>query len=150
MSRIGVCGLVIAVMAILGSAYALTRGSNPGPSRPGAGPPTGPLRVVLGERSPASHDAGRVPRGGRWEVPFLLSNPGPGAVTVGPARTSCDCLRVELDANRVEVGTEVGGRAVIDLSHEPGFAGGLMLDAELPVEETGRRVFALKLSVEVR
>ena len=83
-------------------------------------------------------------------VPFVVSNPGPVAVTLGTFRTSCDCLRVELDATRVEPGAEVGGRAVIDLSHEPDFSGGLSLDVEASAAEDGRPVFALKLSVEVK
>ena len=55
-----------------------------------------------------------------------------------------------MDATRVEAGTEVGGRAVIDMAHEPKFVGGLMLDAEASAEDGGRPVFALKLSVEVK
>ena len=113
-------------------------------------PAAGPLRVVLGERSAICHELGDMPRSGRREVPFVVSNRGPAAVTVGTIRASCDCLRVELDATQVEAGAEVGGRAVIDLASESGFTGGLMLDAEASAKEDGRTVFVLKLSVQVR
>ena len=152
MSRTMVLGVAAAAAALLGSAYALTRGGGGTPvgaSRADA-PATGPLRVMVGQSPSARHDAGTVAPAGRLEVPFVVSNPGPVAVMIGPVRTSCDCLRVELDATRVEAGTEVGGRAVVDLAREPGFAGGLMLDAEASAAEGGRVVFALKLSVEVR
>src|SRR5438270_11585820 len=145
---------VVAGGALIGSAYAVIRGGGePGGAGaqtrgPQPAPAAGPPRIVLGERPAVRLDVGAVARGGRREVPFVVSNPGPAAVTVGAVRTSCDCLRVELDATRVEAGTEVGGRAVIDLAGEPGFAGGLMLDAE--AAEDGRPVFALKLSLQAK
>ncbi len=108
----------------------------------------GTLRVVMGKHSMPRHDIGGMTRGSRREVRFVVSNPSLAAVTIGAIRVSCDCFRVELDATRVEAGTEVGGRAVIDLAHELGFAGGLTLDAE--GADNGRPVFALKLSVKVK
>lgn len=156
MNRTRVIGAVLVGGALIGSAYAVIAGlvdwrsGSPESHVPPPTPPAGPLRVVLGERPASRLDVGDVPRGGRREVPFVVANSGPRAVTVGAIRTSCECLRVELDAVRVEAGAEVGGRAVIDLTHEPGFAGGLVLDAEAAAEEGGRAVFVLKLSVAVR
>jgi hypothetical protein len=141
-----------ATAALLGLACAWTWDTGVGSvaSQSEAEAHAGSLRVVLGARPTRPHDIGEVARGGRVEVPFVVSNPGSAAVTVGPIQTSCDCLRVELDVTRVEPGTEVGGRAVIDLAKEPGFAGGLMLDAEATAAEDGRPVFDLRLSVQVR
>ena len=135
--------------ALFASGYAIFCGSNSEDQRAHPQPAVSPLRVVLGERSAIRHDVADMPRGGRVEVLFTVSNPGPDAVTIGLIKTSCDCFRVELDATRVEAGTEVGGRAVIDFAGEPGFAGGLMLSAEAAAED-GRPVFALKLSVKVK
>lgn len=148
-------GLVVGA-AVLASAYTVLRGSGDRDlSAPEDGVRTplsnaGPLRVVLGERSSAYQDGGEVSRGGHREVPFVVSNTGTTAVTIGTIRVSCECLRVELDAKRVEAGGEVGGRAVIDLTAEPRFVGGLILEAEASAKEDSRAVFALRLSVQVK
>ena len=95
------------------------------------GPVAGPTRIILGESTPRLNLTD-IPRGGRREVPFVLSNPGPAAVTLGPVRTSCDCLTVTLDADRIEAGAEIGGRAIVNFADEPTFAGGLMLNRVPP------------------
>jgi hypothetical protein len=151
MSTIRVFAATVVAAALIGLAFTLTRSTGAGSvaSRPEAAASAKPLRVVLGVRPSGSYDAGEVAQGGRVEVPFVVSNPGPAAVTVGPFRTSCDCLRVELDATRVEAGTEVGGRAVIDLANEPGFRGGLILSAEAEVSGNPRPL-SIRLSLTVR
>lgn len=143
-----IAGFVVLAAVVVATQSSWIRGHNSGEvDRGNASKLSGPIRIVLGEKA-GRHDVGEVSRGSRREVPFVVSNRGPTAVTIGPIRVSCECLRVELDATRVEADTEVGGRAVIDMSHEPKFVGGLMLDAE--AMEDGRQVFALKLSVEVK
>src|SRR4029078_9689286 len=88
------CIALAAVGGVAGIQWIQGRGTE---TRRHAPPPSaGPIRVVLGEQSARRHDIGEVSRGGRREVPFVVSNRGPTAVTVGAIRTSCDCLRVEL------------------------------------------------------
>jgi hypothetical protein len=148
MSRLGVMGVAVTAI-ILVSIYAWTRETSSGSvvSRPEVETPAAP-RVTLGARATVRHEIGKVARGSRSEVPFVVANTGSETLIVGPIRTSCDCFRIELDAKQVPAGTEVGGRAIIDLAGEPAFAGGLILTAE--ASEDGRPVFALQLSVEVK
>jgi hypothetical protein len=150
--RQGMLGIVL--IAFAASVYALTRGRSEqvgiATNQLEAADPAKPLRIVLGTATPGRYDAGKISRGGRMEVPFVMLNSGKTAVTVGSILTSCDCLRIELSLSRVEAGAEVGGRAIIDLTHESDFVGGLVLEAEAPAVEDGRPVFALKLSIEVK
>lgn len=149
--------VVVAVAVLVGSGYAFLHGKSlesilghEVPAIAAVPVSIGPLRVVLGEPGAVCHDIGEVSRGGLREVPFVMVNRGPTAIVIGPMRVSCDCLRVELDSTRIEAGAEVGGRAVIDLSGVPQFAGGLMLDAEAAAVEDDRTAFVLNLSVQVR
>src|SRR5262249_24093296 len=140
----------IVLLVLLTTGFALGRAGCSVACRSQAETPAGPLRVELGARPARAHNIGTAARGGRAEAPVVGAKPGSAAVTVGPIRTSCEWRRVDRAAPRVEAGPGVGGRAVFDLAMEPGFAGGLMLDAEAEAAEDGRPGFALKLSVEVK
>jgi hypothetical protein len=148
MHRFGLLSVFVATFLTASIYYARTRGLGSVPTHAEITTQQAQLKIVLGTRPTVRYDAGQVERGGRLQVSFVVSNPGPTAVTVGSIRTSCDCLRIELDATRVEAGTDVRGRAVIDLAAEPQFVGGLMLDAKSG--EADGLVLAVQLSVNVK
>lgn len=79
--------------------------------------------------SPNRLDFGTLPRGGRAELAFVLSNPGIKETEVAEVQTSCGCFRVALEERTVKPGDQVTATAIIDLSEDPEFDGSLRLSA---------------------
>lgn len=98
---------------------------------PGKGPVLGPVRP-----------AERVERSGE------LHNPGSVPVEVASVESSCDCFTVTLGATTVEPGGRVPVRIVLDLSHDPKFAGQLRLEAT-GYTPTRAVAFAIRVDVDV-
>ncbi len=85
------------------------------------------------------------------EVPFVLVNEVPEAVTLGEVVTSCACLSVTLESQVVSAGGSVNGTAVVDFSDDPNYRGSLLLTAEAKAAgASARRAFMIRLDVDVR
>jgi hypothetical protein len=72
---------------------------------------------------------GRVPSGSRTEGAFTLHNNSTEPVELDRIETSCECLAVEVAERAIAPGARVKARYVLDLGHEPRFAGSLSLTA---------------------
>jgi hypothetical protein len=66
-------------------------------------------------------DFGVVAAGGQKDASFKLTNRSPVRVEVAGAKTSCDCLRVELSSRSIRPAETVEARALLDLRLESNF-----------------------------
>lgn len=101
-----------------------------------------PSRPALRDPSQSSViDFGQIAAGGRAKASFQLENDSMSALEVAKIRTSCNCLRVELDECAIGPHGAVTAHGTIDLSDEPEFSGGLCPEAEF-LDASGRSLFS--------
>lgn len=105
-------------------------------------PPSG--LVVL----PNPLDLGKVDGGGTARKTFQVTNQGRSAVQLGPIRTSCPCLHLELVQPVVEPAETINVLAVLDLTEEPGFSGDLAIHVRC-MQPSGEPAFQLEVVTQV-
>jgi hypothetical protein len=124
-------GLVGLLGVGLASAVAL---ESPDPGAP-------PLRA-----EPAIVDLGTLGRGQRAEADIVLRNPTGREVQISSVTSSCPCLSFHLPWNQVGSGQTAQGTVVLDLSREPDFSGGLLIEVK---GFSGEGRTALRFSIRV-
>lgn len=105
----------------------------------------GPALVTL---APDRVDLGMVPRAGRAETPITVSNPYEKEFLIAHSRSTCPCLSLRLERDRVRTGETVARRVRLGLSHEPDYVGTLSTEL-LGVDPSGSSVFRLPVRVRV-
>ncbi|HZV04525.1 MAG TPA: MauE/DoxX family redox-associated membrane protein [Gemmataceae bacterium] len=93
-------------------------------------------------------DFGTMPQAERGEIAFWLHNPSRETVEIAKTKSSCDCLRVELDQQTVAGGERIRAVARLELDKEPRFTGELQMDIQ-GMTSSGAVAFSLRASVRV-
>jgi hypothetical protein len=95
-------------------------------------------------------DFGSLSSGDRREIQFQLRNTTDAPAEVTEVRTSCDCLEILLSTKSVNPREEINAKAIIDMSHDPGFSGCLRLAAKGMTNGDRQSEFTIYANVLVR
>jgi hypothetical protein len=77
---------------------------------------------------PAIVELGTLKQGEIGKGNIALSNSSGTDCTISLISSSCPCFSVHVPGNQVGAGQTVSGQVVLDLSHEPEFIGGLLIE----------------------
>jgi hypothetical protein len=97
--------------------------------------------------SPEEFNAGELRPNSKAFGDLRLSNPGPNPVEIRRIRTSCPCLTITLDKLALAPGESIRAKMTLDLSREPDFRGGLLIEA---VGEDAEGELAFSVSLRCR
>ncbi len=107
--------------------------------------PPGVRSLLIAE--PTTIDLDEVPRGGRKQAAFSLTNPGAQTIELARIESSCPCLTMGVP-RRLAPGEQVSGRVKVDLRDEPHFTGEVSVEIK-GWTHTGELAFALVVEVKV-
>jgi len=93
-------------------------------------------------------DLGSITQGNQGHADFVVRNLSPEPVVISHIETSCPCLYVRLTEAPIQPGAEARGEAVLDMSHEPRFAGNLAINLEAKTA-VDRSAFAMVVTAEI-
>lgn len=94
--------------------------------------------------TPETIDFGDVQSGSRHDATVTLENPSGQSFRIARIESSCDCVSLELTTDNVGIAESVDAVLSFDLSHEPSFQGGLMVDVT-GFDPDEQRLFAISV-----
>jgi hypothetical protein len=97
---------------------------------------------------PAPVELGVTRRGQKVDAALSISNDSDEVIRVAVIESSCPCVSIVLDRQRIAPGEAVAGRVTLDLGVEPDFVGDLSAGV-IGRDEDHRVLFRLKVNVTV-